>query len=96
MRAVFAKALVFMMTFSLEVSVHAADLDLQQEPRGCLATKNVCAIQNLNDRGFEIKIGDAVITLDHASSLIRKSNSEIRLVGGTAWIKATSSFIVSS
>ncbi len=96
MRAVLSKAVVFIMTFSLEASVHAGTSDLQQEPHDCLSSKNVCAVQNLNEGGFEIKIGDSVVTLDRASSLIRKSDSEIRLVTGTAWIKTKSAFVVST
>jgi hypothetical protein len=94
MRAFLSKALVFFMTFSLEVSVHAAESELLQEPHGCFASKGVCALQNINDGGFEFKIGQTIVTLDRDSSLIRKSDSEIRLVKGTAWIKAKSAFVV--
>ena len=92
----FIKCIAFVMTFSIEVSVHASELNIQQEPHDCLATKDVCAIQNLNESGFEVKIGDAVVTLDRASSLIRQSTNEIRLVSGTAWIQAQSMFIVTT
>jgi hypothetical protein len=78
--------LLFLVTFVLEVHVHAATLVTQEPPR-CLQTKNVCAVGNDDERGFEMKVGDADVTLDRGSAVIRKSDREIRLVKGTVWIR---------
>jgi hypothetical protein len=97
------KALLFVSTFSLEITVHAADksvpIEIQttlQEPHNCLATKDVCAVENLGETGFDVKVGDSIVTLDHGSSLIRKSDNEVRMIKGTAWIKAEKTMVVSS
>jgi hypothetical protein len=78
---------VFLVTFTLEIHVYAAQVPMQ-EPSGCLKTANVCAIENHDERGFEFPVGGATITLDRDSAVIRKSEKEIRLVKGTVWIRA--------
>jgi hypothetical protein len=90
------RLVLFLLTFTLEVHVYAASVPIQ-EPRGCLQTKDVCALENADERGFEFEIDGATVTLDRDSAVIRKSPGEIRIVRGTAWVHAHAKpFLVSS
>lgn len=88
------KVAAFIVAFTLNVQVHASEIQL---PAGCLTdAKAVCAVENPNEQGFEVKVGESTVVLDHASSLVRTSEHEIRLVKGTAWVKATGLVTVQS
>ena len=90
------RALLFLVMFTLEVHVDASEPPIQ-EPHGCLKTKNVCALENHDERGFEFEMGAVKITLDRDSALIRQSANEVRIVKGTIWIRASEApFSVSS
>lgn len=83
------RCLLFLAAFSLEVHVNAAERALQ-EPSGCIATKDVCAVENSDERGFELKLGETIVTLDRDASVIRKTSNEVRLVRGTIWVRSAS------
>ncbi len=90
-----AHALLFVTTFSVEITIHASELVLQ-EPIGCLVRSSVCAIENTAQSSFELKLGASVVVLDTGAVVIREANDVIRLVKGTAWIKAQSTMHVRS
>lgn len=88
------QALVFILCFTLEVTVHA----LTQEPTGCFARLEsvVCALENDGRGPVELKLGSTVITLDEGSAVLRSSKNEVRLIKGTVWVRAGDKFRVRS
>ena len=86
-------ALLFIVSFSIEITVHASAI---MEPRNCLNTKAVCAIENPSVEPLEIKVGSSILTLDHDTTLVRTTDSHVRLVKGTLWVRATPEMTVSA
>ncbi len=91
-----AHLLVFIATFSLEVTVRAQEF-ITQEPLKCLArATSVCAIENSSSIGFEVKMGSSTLILDQGAAIIRQADDELRLIKGTIWIKAASTIRIRS
>lgn len=95
------RILIFLMTFSLEVRVHAAEsaqlplaASVFQEPENCQVENSTCAIGTPAGSKYKLNVGDSTVWLDQSTSVVRTSASEIRLVAGTIWVQAKGEFSV--
>lgn len=98
---VLVRVFVFLMAFTLEVRVKAAEVVSLpeakfplEEPLHCLKESSLCAVRTREGEKFEVHAGASSVVLDQGSSIIRVSSDEVRLVWGTIWVKAKGAFTV--
>ena len=104
----FFGALGFFVAFSFEIRVRAEVAELpnaktiQEQPDQCLESSGVCALRTEAGEKYVLELGDdrdkpsVTVYMDQETALIRVSDKEIRLVKGTVWVQAESSFTVHS
>lgn len=99
--SVVLRTLGFILAFTLEVRVHAAEVVQlpnsaapQQEPPQCLTAASTCAVRTRPGEKFKFKWGDSTVHMDQETVVIRQSSDKLRFVTGTVWVVADSAFRV--
>lgn len=81
----FAKILIFILAFQLEVRVRASTETLQ-EPEACLQGKSACAVQVLKS-GFHLTNNSQSFHATPGATVMRLSAAQWRLIKGTVWVE---------
>lgn len=85
----YARLLIFVLAFQMEVRVRASG-ELLQQPADCLEVKEACAIQVLGS-GFHLLKGSVKLHAASGAALVRQSETRWRLVKGALWVENGSS-----
>lgn len=98
---VFYQILCFLISFTLEVRVHAREAvqlpiahDVQQEPENCIIESSICAVRTRLGEKYKLVVGETSIVLDQQTTVLRLSATEVSLVAGVIWVQAQGRFIV--
>lgn len=81
----FAKVLLFILAFQLEVRVRASTETLQQ-PEACLQGQDTCAVQVLKS-GFHLTNKTQSFHATPGATVMRLSSTQWRLMKGSVWVE---------
>jgi hypothetical protein len=94
------RSLVFIIFFSIDVTVKAASLahlkEPVEEPRHCLAKNAVCAIGTYPDSKYELDLGPIHLFLSSDTNLTRLQRNRYILLKGEVWVKAEDEVVFES
>lgn len=94
------KSLVFIIFFSIDVTVKASSLaQLKmpvEEPRHCLARDAVCAIGTYPDSKYELDLGPIHLFLSSDTNLTRLQRNRYILLKGEVWVRAEDEVVFES
>jgi hypothetical protein len=93
--------LMFFMTFTLDVRVHAKEYiqlanqeQVLQQPGDCLLQTTICAIKTSADSKYKLTVGSETVVLDADTAVVRVARDRIRVLQGTVWVQAKTTFSV--
>lgn len=86
--------LTFLATFMVDVRVKADvavltdAVTLEQEPKTCWKTSEICAIRTQIGERARLRLGLAEVVLSEATLVLRLSDTRVKLLAGTLWVKS--------
>lgn len=86
------KALLTILVFALEVRVHART----EEPEGCWKKEGPCALRSGGDEILRLPLAGGELVLDEATTVVRLAKDQLRVLAGTAWVRAEEPLSVTS